>query len=431
MLGKECIEVLVISPVVLLTEESKGIQDQIRESISHFQHLPSILHTFTFTVVCPCDVSFPSEEEIPEVYKLEHVKFIRVPPQPLLQFRQSNDYLVKLLEPVQMVGAVMNHYQKQNRLPDIIHSYDWSTAYAAKCISLHYKKPWVFTCTLSNKRSAENVRRLNPAIQLEGVVDFASQLEEYALYNADHIIHVSNSQAQYFEKIHLHKTNIVKNGIKIPEFLLGGKLDRSVVPNLPGYPENKKLLFLGRLTQQKNLLELLKCKLPPNIDLIIAGPEDGIDGSVRVVLEQRLQGLKGLTGATSGLGLDEEKKQIDTFYVGAIYGARKWQLLSACDFVILPSLHEPFGLVALEALAASTVVISSFVEGMAEFLDPSFAINCGTTQASIENALLIANNMSIAEYKRRTDLGRQVAQSFTWTKISKTLAAIYEYLHCL
>lgn len=422
------IEVLVISPCVLLSEEGKGIQDQIRESIIHFHNLPSILHSFIFTIVCPTDVIFPPpEEELPQIYKMDRVQFIRVPPQPLIHYRSSNDYMLKLLEPVQMVGAVMNFYRRHNRMPDIIHSYDWSTAYAAKCISLHFNKPWLFTCSLSNKRSAENIRQLNPSLQLDGIVDFASELEEYAIYNANHVIHVSNAQAQYFDKLYLHKTNVIHNGIKIPESLMHGKLDKSAFPNLPGHPEHKKILFLGRLTLQKNLVELLKCTLPPKTDLIIAGPVDGMDQTVRSALETRL--LKQSQG-------DDEKKDTQfgegqVYFLGAIHGARKWHLLSVCDFVILPSLHEPFGLVALEAMAARTVVISSFVEGMAEFLNSSFAIPCGTTQSNIEEALLYASLMKDEEYQKRIESGWQVAQCFTWTRVSRTLAAIYEYLHCL
>ena len=116
--------------------------------------------------------------------------------------------------------------------------------------------------------------------------------------------------------------------------------------------------------------------------------------------------------------------------MGPVYGDAKWKLFQSVKFVIVPSLHEPFGLVALEALSCKTLVLSSFVEGLAEFLDPKISINCGTTSESIEKAIQEAVDMPAEEYKARVEAGVQLASNYTWKKVAQQTAALYEHLDC-
>jgi glycosyltransferase involved in cell wall biosynthesis len=53
-------------------------------------------------------------------------------------------------------------------------------------------------------------------------------------------------------------------------------------------------------------------------------------------------------------------------------------LLNGCAFVAIPSRVEPFGIVALEALAAGRPVLATRVGGMAEFLEQLLASRPGT-----------------------------------------------------
>ena len=100
-------------------------------------------------------------------------------------------------------------------------------------------------------------------------------------------------------------------------------------------------------------------------------------------------------------------------------------MLFAADAVIMPSIHEPFGIVALEALASKSILLSSFVDGMGDFLTEDVAINCGTSKESIEKALDNLINLQEEERVQRIKKGLEICKEYTWEKSAKKLAAIY------
>jgi glycogen synthase len=114
------------------------------------------------------------------------------------------------------------------------------------------------------------------------------------------------------------------------------------------------ILALGRLTHKKGfdmLLEAFAQVAPayPAVDLILAG-----EGEERTSLEATAIRL-GLAGRAH-------------FY-GRASPAEVVKLLRGCLFLAIPSRAEPFGIVALEALAAGRPVLATRVGGMGAFLE--------------------------------------------------------------
>ncbi len=75
------------------------------------------------------------------------------------------------------------------------------------------------------------------------------------------------------------------------------------------------------------------------------------DGPLEAVIRRQVRGL-GLSGQTK--------------FVPPIGQAKLFPLLQACDAVVLPSLHEPFGIAAAETMAMGIPTIVSAVEGLKE-----------------------------------------------------------------
>lgn len=121
------------------------------------------------------------------------------------------------------------------------------------------------------------------------------------------------------------------------------------------------LLAYGRLTRKKGFDLLLEAfarvsREFPRIDLILAG-----EGEERTALQS----------LADRLGIS---KRIAFF--GRATPAQLVELLHRSDFVIVPSRREPFGIVALEALAAGKPVLATLVGGLPEILandDPDAA----------------------------------------------------------
>ena len=83
------------------------------------------------------------------------------------------------------------------------------------------------------------------------------------------------------------------------------------------------------------------------------------------------------------------------------------QLYVAADVCVVPSLYEPFGLVALEAMAAKTPVIASDVGGLSEIVEH------GKTGIKVQpnNPTLLADSI-IDVLKGGKDIDRMVKNAY-------------------
>ncbi len=131
------------------------------------------------------------------------------------------------------------------------------------------------------------------------------------------------------------------------------------IDEAPGQ-RDKDLVFLGRLVSEKGLDLLLEAlanlRAPgvrPSLTVIGAGPE-----------------LTRLQEMTAELGLSE-----DVCFVGPKRGGDLVSLLRRHKILVAPSRYdEPFGVVALEGIAAGCVVVGSEGGGLPEAMGP-----CGLT----------------------------------------------------
>ena len=114
------------------------------------------------------------------------------------------------------------------------------------------------------------------------------------------------------------------------------------------------------------------------------------------------------------------------FFKNYKYDDEKFQYLKSADAVIMPSIHEPFGIVALEALASGTILLCSIVDGLAEFINDTVAINCGITPENITEAINTWNKMSSEEIENKIQLGMNHASKYSWLEIAdRTHKEIY------
>jgi glycosyltransferase involved in cell wall biosynthesis len=115
-------------------------------------------------------------------------------------------------------------------------------------------------------------------------------------------------------------------------------------------PNGERLLFfVGRIVYEKGVQVLLKA-MPqilaqyPDIRLLVAGKNS-----------------RELAPQAQELGISD---QVD--FLGFISDERRDQIYQSVDAAIFPSLYEPFGIVALEAMATGCNVIASDVGGLSD-----------------------------------------------------------------
>ncbi|MHB9033520.1 MAG: glycosyltransferase family 4 protein, partial [Anaerolineae bacterium] len=147
------------------------------------------------------------------------------------------------------------------------------------------------------------------------------------------------------------KIDIVPNGVDPSPFRALDGLDLSATRARYAFPEEKIVFFIGRLVAEKGA-EVLIRSVPqileqmPNVRVIIAGRGPEFSHLEQLIHELRLQ--KNVTMA--GFISDEERNKI----------------FRVADCAVFPSLYEPFGIVALEAMAARVPVVVSEVGGLRE-----------------------------------------------------------------
>ena len=164
----------------------------------------------------------------------------------------------------------------------------------------------------------------------------------------------------------------------------------------------------------KNVEVLSGIDIPDNCDLIFIGGAQGGEQSLIDKVIERSKVCKNI------------------HYVGTMYGKEKINALCAADLIIMPSIHEPFGLVALEACAAAiggkTLFASSFVGGMSEFLNSKAAINCGTTKESIEKSISLFLKMSEREKQTMRSKAVSIAKKYSWDNTTQKIEKVYNNL---
>ncbi len=285
-----------------------------------------------------------------------------------------------------------------NCVPDAVHAFDWSTFWAGRILAKHFNVPLITTVQLSIEHQIKE-----PHPVQKPMYDMACAIETSGLITSDEIIQVSENYANLFPKFLRSKTTVIHNGINLNDW------QKTTDVKLPGN-NPIKIIYIGRFAPMKNIQALLRCKIPADIDLIFIGDSRGGSSDLFDAMVVFCQNTP------------------NAHYVGPLYGQDKMDWLFAADAVIVPSVHEPFGIVALEALASRSILLSSFVNGMADFLTENCAINCGTTVSNIENSFNVLRSLTINEKETFIQEGLQVCNAHSWSLQATKLATVYEHV---
>jgi glycosyltransferase-like protein len=177
------------------------------------------------------------------------------------------------------------------------------------------------------------------------------------------------------------------------------------------------VLAVGGVEERKNTLGVLRAfarvrEQYPTARLWILGGATVLDhGAYRAAFEQELAGRSSSFGSTVRTSLRAAVTEIgvvDDEDVPAIF-----RLASVLAF---PSLHEGFGLVALEALAARLPLVASRRAPLTEFLDDSCAVLVDPeSDADIAHGIVEALRKSS---RARSDAGELRARAHSWSRVA-------------
>jgi glycogen(starch) synthase len=289
---------------------------------------------------------------------------------------------------------------------DLVHAHDWVTAYAGKALKHGLRLP-----LLATVHATEFGRNNGLHNDLQRRI---SDVEWWLCYEAWRVICCSEYMSGELQKVFqlpLDKIRVVPNGVCPDEFR------SDPVPS--GFraryaaPDELILFHVGRLVPEKGLGVLVAAmpmilKEHPQTKLLITGR-----GPYEAELKEQARRL----------GVDNR-----VFFTGYIDDKTRNILYRLAEVAIFPSLYEPFGIVALEAMAAGAPVLVSETGGLGEIIvhgRNGLKMHPGNAASLAENVLWMLKHPRQVEQMRRQGLA-DIVEIYNWALLAGKTSRIYE-----
>lgn len=289
---------------------------------------------------------------------------------------------------------------------DLVHNHDWLTAYAARVVKHSYNVPLVATIHATEYGRNHGLHTDEQR--------YISDVEWWLTYEAWRVIVCSRYMEQELYQVFQlprDKLRVIPNGV-LPEKFAVRKTDTEF-RNKYAQPDQKIVFFVGRLVQEKGVQVLLEAmpkvlSYNPKTKLVIGGK-----GPSEHYLKQRSQEL----------GIDH-----NVYFTGYIDDATRNKLYQSADVAVVPSLYEPFGIVALEAMAAGTPLVVSDTGGLREIIQHEvngLKAYTGSANSLADNILRFLCDPAFAR-KAQVRASQEVEEIYNWQEIAKQTSEVYE-----
>jgi glycogen(starch) synthase len=289
---------------------------------------------------------------------------------------------------------------------DLIHSHDWLASYAGKALKDAWHLPLVATI-----HATEYGRNNGLHSDLQRYI---SNVEWWLGYESWRVICCSKYMWHELQRVFQmpgDKLRIIPNGV-YPE-IFQVNLDVHEIRRRYAADDEKIVFHVGRIVREKGLGVLIET-IPhvlhhcSQTKFIIAGK-----GPYEEELKMRCREL----------GVYDR-----VFFTGYIDDMTRNALFRSADVAVFPSLYEPFGIVAIEGMAARVPVVVTDTGGMSEiihhgvnglkaFTDNPYSLG--------DNILWILNHPEHAK-QMMENAWKDVQEIYNWDVIADETAKVYE-----
>lgn len=287
----------------------------------------------------------------------------------------------------------------------VLHAHDWLVSDAAWTMKTSFDLPLVTTIHATEAGRMHGIH--NDTQRYIHQVEWRLTFESWqVIVNSQHM----RNELQNLFHLPDNKTIVIPNGTDVES--LSFDFDRQQFRNTLASPSQSIVLYVGRLVREKGVQVLLDAapaviNACPDIKFLIVGTGYYMDE-----LKNKAQYM-GIADHVNFLGYvsDQDLKK----------------LYNIADAVCIPSLYEPFGIVALEAMAAKVPVVSSDTGGLKDFVE--HMVTGVTTYTGDASSLA----WGLLEVLRNKDLTKKIiaeayhraSTKFNWKVIAKQTADVY------
>jgi len=328
--------------------------------------------------------------------------------------RELAEYVPQFVEGIKQFAA------EKDIQYDLIHSHYWMSGLAAETLSDAWCVPIVHmfhTLGEMKNRIARSDEEREGAYRIDG--------EKQVIARVDRIIAstlAEQTQLQFLYKANKRKITIIPPGVDTSHFY---PIPMDEARQYIGAdPENKLVLFVGRVEPLKGLDTLIKAIAwhrtfkPGQVTLAIIGGEPEASPQEMSAEMARIQKLcDDLCMGRMVVFLGKRSQDTLPYYY------------SAADVLVMPSHYESFGMVALEAMACGTPVIASQVGGLAFLVkdgETGYHVPDQDPKALCEKLLILLDDPC-----QREKMGlnaAEYAKDYAWANIASQMLDVYKSL---
>ena len=290
---------------------------------------------------------------------------------------------------------------------DVIHSHDWLVAGAAESVARRSPRPWIATV-----HATEYGRH-------QGWVDKYPQSHIHAaerdmVRRADRVITCSRYMRSHVAKvfgIRPAKVTAMQNGID-PRDLEPVADDLGALRGRYAKPHERLVLLVGRLVYEKGF-HLALDALAPVIESL---------GDVRFVVAGSGTAEAELRRQAWRLGLNRKG-----VFLGWVGDDMLHSLYRIADLCIVPSIYEPFGIVALEAMASGCLCVVADTGGLREVVpdDGTVGLRFPSRDSAALQEILERVLTGDAERAQLVAEAREHVLRFDWAEVARQTLGLY------
>ena len=292
---------------------------------------------------------------------------------------------------------------------DLVHGHDWLVASACDHLAKLLRAPLVMTIHATEYGRHQGWVDKHPQSYIHGV-------ERWMANRADRLITCSHYMRGHVADVYgleEDRVTVIPNGID--------PLDLQPVDDLErlrarfAAPDERLIVLVGRLVYEKGFQLALEA-LPGLIERL---------GDVRFLVAGSGTHEQELRDQASELGLDPHGT-----FLGWIGDDVLHSLYRIADLCVVPSLYEPFGLVALEAMASGCPTIVADTGGLREVVPRGRKVGLRFRADSVRSLERMAQQL-LTDDELRDRLVAEASEHvlrFDWADVARQTVTVYERL---
>jgi glycogen synthase len=289
---------------------------------------------------------------------------------------------------------------------DLVHGHDWLIASAGDHLARRFRCPLVMTIHATEYGRHQGWVDKHPQSYIHGV-------ERWVTNRADRVVTCSHYMREHVADIYgleEQSVSVIPNGIDPADLEPVADLDRLRAQFAA--PDERLVVLVGRLVYEKGF-QLALDALPGLIERL---------GNVRFLVAGSGTHEAQLRQQASKLGLMEHG-----MFLGWIGDDVLHSLYRIADLCVVPSLYEPFGLVALEAMASGCPCIVADTGGLREIVPSDERVGLRFNGGDAEHLERMVERLLTDDALRN----RLVAEAsehvlrFDWVDVARKTAEIY------